>query len=169
MQESDLQHQLLTHLIDAASIKSDVEHLKANAAANSNQVIGMLGALTAKVEGLQAALNAVPERISSCRDDMRREVEKDFPNRTDAILMENRIEEQVRATDEKLSAKIDEVTTGLKGRMDKIERKIDSLLVKIGVGLTVATVLLSAFWWAINNVSPTVLKQTAPQKAEQVQ
>jgi hypothetical protein len=154
----DFQTHFMTHLIDASAMRTDLDNVKAQQAVNNNQVIAMLGRLTEKVEALQGALNAVPERITACRNDMRREIEKDFPNRVDAIAMETRIEEQVRTTDTKLSRQIASVENNVNGRMDKIERKIDTLLVKIGVGLFVSTVMFTAFWWIIENISPAILK-----------
>jgi len=165
MHAGDVDARLLTHLVEAAGMKSDIENLRSNQAELTNRVLISLGELAGDIKAIRSDMAVVPERISACRADMRREVDKDFPNRLDAIEMEKRIENQIRDTDSKLSAQITQVDKGsqerhatLNTRIESVETKLDKQWIKITTAITVVLVVLGGFAWLVNNVSSSVLK-----------
>jgi hypothetical protein len=162
---ADLDARLLTHLVESAGMKSDIEHLRTNQNDLTNRVLVSLGELAGDVRAIRTDMSSVPERISACRADMRREIEKDFPNRVDAIEMEKRIEEQMRDTDRQLSRQITQVAdnakelhAALNTRIDGVENTLSKQWIKITTAITVVIVLLSLLAWALENISGDVLK-----------
>jgi short-subunit dehydrogenase involved in D-alanine esterification of teichoic acids len=155
---TELSGEFLKHLVEAAGMKADIEHLRSTQSELTNRVLVSLGELAAELKSMRTDIQSVPERIANCRMEMRREVEKDFPNRVDAIEMEKRIENQMRETDHKLTKQITSVETNLNARIDKVDTKIDKLFVKIAATIAAVGTTLATVAWVIENVSPGVLK-----------
>jgi hypothetical protein len=110
-------------------------------------------------------MTSVPERIAACRLEMRREVDKDFPNRVDAIEMEKRIETQIRDTDKKLSDQIAAVDAGSKARhadmntrIDGVKSELDKQWIKISTAVGVVILVFGLLAWGLQNISGSVLK-----------
>jgi len=165
---SELEARMLTHLVDAAGMKADIENLRTNQNELTSRVLVSLGELAGDLKAIRVDISAVPERISACRVDMRREVERDFPSRLDATEMEKRIENQIRETDRQLSHQISQVDAGskerhasLKTQIDAVEGKLDKQWVKITTAITVVILLLGGLAWVIDNISGNVLKEHA--------
>ena len=118
---------LMKHLIEASKMQADIENLKVGQHETNSRVIALLGELAGDIKGLRVDLQNVPDKISVCRREMRREIEQDFPNKLEALQMEQRIEEKISETDKTLGVQISE----LDKKIDKIEVKFDKQWVKI--------------------------------------
>jgi len=163
---SDLSARLLTHLVEAAGMKSDIENLRVNQNELTTRVLVSLGELSEDMKAIRDEISDVPESLSVCKADMRREIERDFPSRLDTIEMEKRIENQIIETDRQLSRQIAQVDNGAKerhaslnARIDGVEGKLDKQWIKIVTAVTVVMVLLGGLAWAIDNISGSVLKE----------
>lgn len=152
-QSNELETQLLTHLVESAGMKSDIEHIKGLQADLTHRVLVSLGEVAGDIKAIRADLQAVPERIQACRVDVKREVEKEFPNRVDAIEMEKRIEKQVEITDRKLADQITAVQIGLTSRIDTVEKKVENVWIKITTAIAVLAAVAGSIAWAIDNLS----------------
>jgi hypothetical protein len=162
---SEVDARLLTHLVEAAGMKSDIENLRSNQSELTNRVLVSLGEMAGDIKAIRADMTAVPERIAACRLDMRREVDKDFPNRVDAIEMEKRIETQIRDTDRKLSDQITAVDAGSKARhadmnvrIDGVKSELDKQWIKISTAVGVVILVFGLLAWGLQNISGSVLK-----------
>jgi hypothetical protein len=90
--------------------------------------------------------SSVAAQIDNCRKDMRREIEQDFPNKLEAMRMEQRIEEKIGETDKTLGKQISELDKKVDSVNEKVERQ--SLKIAVVVGTIVA---LGGFvQWAIS-------------------
>lgn len=158
-----LQTELLRHLIDAAAMRQEIDNLRSNQADAQHRTAEMFGAVITKLDSLTSAVNAVPERIAACRAEMRREIEKDFPDRVAAMQMEKRIEDRVDAGDQNLSkqitdvqlslnARISSVESGLKTEIASIKTNVDKQWIKITTAVTVIGTCGAALVWFLNNL-----------------
>lgn len=154
--------ELLSHLVEASAMKTDIEHIKSNQAELTHRLLVSIGELSGDIKAMRTELQSVPDRIQACRLDMRREIEKDFPDRVDALEMEKRIEKQVEGTDRKLSEQLGNLNTVLNRRIDQVESKVDRVWIKITTAMTVVFVVAGLVAWILANVSGTVLKQNTP-------
>lgn len=144
---TEVNTQLLEHLVDAASIKAEVANIKAAQHDLTSRMLAQMGEIAGDIKAIRADLITVPEKINACRADMRREVERDFPSRMDAVQMEKRIEEKIAEGDSRLSEQIRE-----------IDNKIEKQWVKITTAIVVVSVAAGIFVWLVENVSSGVLK-----------
>ena len=156
MSEMTLQSQLITHLLDAATMKADIENLKRAQGEQNARLLQVLSEMSADIKGLGAALTAVPRQISECRDDMRDEIERDFPNKPDALKMEQRIEKKMADVDKTLGKQIDDVDkrltsgmTDVAAQITKVDTKVDKIWIKITVVVTTVTAVGGLIQWAV--------------------
>lgn len=133
-----MQAQMFTHLIDAAAMKADIEHLKMADRELTQRILTVLGELAADIKAVRTDMSTVPRQISECRNDMRTEVERDFPSKTEAMMMEQRIEKQISGTDRTLGRQIAEVDKKLDAGMadvtaqiTRVDTKVDKIWIKI--------------------------------------
>lgn len=151
-----LQAQLLTHLVDSATMKADIENLKQSDREMGQRVLTMLGELIADMKALRNDLGGVPVQIAACRNDMRSEVERDFPSKTEAMAMEQRIEKQLSDTDKTLGKQISEVDKKLDSGMadmtaqiTKVDSKVDRIWIKITVVVATIVVIGGLVQWVL--------------------
>jgi hypothetical protein len=83
---------------------------------------------------------------------MRHEIERDFPNRVDAVKMEQRIEDKIEGTDRKLSEQITSVQNGLNTRIDTVENKLDKQVIKITAAVSAVILSIGALAWIIDHL-----------------
>lgn len=145
------QNELMKHLIEASRMQSDIDNLKSGQIDMNNRIIGMLGELAGDIKGLRVDLQGVPDKIAACRVEMRREVERDFPDRTDTLEMEKRIEKQIEATDRALSEQITEVNTNLNTKLSALDAKVERLWVKITATVTAVLGVAGFIAWVLQN------------------
>jgi predicted nucleic acid-binding Zn-ribbon protein len=146
-----VQAQLLTHLIEAAAMRQDIDNLKANQGDAHHRVVEMLSALNSKMEGLALSIQSVPERIAACRNEIRNEVKEAYPDRLSAERMERRIEDKVDAGDHALSVQIREVSTNLNTRITEVEGKVDKQWLKITWAVSIVGTVGAGLVWLVNN------------------
>ena len=119
------------HLIAREWAKNEILSLKAGSIEFQKQLVEIGGATNAELKHLRETLQEFPtmvaSQISHCREDIRREMTKDFPDRLEALDMEKRIEDKISETDKTLGVQINE----LDKKIDKIEVKFDKQWVKI--------------------------------------
>jgi hypothetical protein len=140
LQNDEFQTRFMTHLIDAASMKSDIENLKRTDHEFNTRIISALDSVTSELKGLREMIGFVPGQIAACRIDMRNEIERDFPNKMDAMSMERRIEDKLAETDKTLGLQIAAVgkkssddIQSLKDQITCVENKVDRQWLKITV------------------------------------
>lgn len=150
-QADAVQAQLLTHLIEAAAMRQDIDNLKANQGESYHRVVEMLSSLNTKMEGLQASIQSVPERIAACRNELRNEVKEAYPDRLAAERMERRIEDKVDEGDQALSAQIQSVSTDLNARITEVEKKVDRQWLKITWAVSIVGTIGACLVWLANN------------------
>lgn len=150
--------ELLSHLVESAAMKTDIEHIKSNQSELTHRLLVSIGELSGDIKAIRTEIQSVPDRIQACRLDMRREIEKDFPDRVDALEMEKRIEKQVEGTDRKLSEQLGNLNTVLNRRIDQVETKVDKVWIKITTAITVIIMVAGMVAWAVDNISTGVLK-----------
>ena len=121
------------HLIAREWAKNEILTLRAGAVEFQKQLVEIGGTTNAELKHLRETLQEFPtmvaSQISHCREDMRREMEKDFPNRIEAMGMEQRIEEKIGETDATLGKQI----SALDKKVDGLEVKVDKQWLKITV------------------------------------
>lgn len=144
---TEVENHLLQHLVESASMKADIAHIKSQQNELSSRLLVQMGEVGADIKAIRAVVDSVPEKINACRADMRREIERDFPSRVDAVKMEQRIETKIAEGDARLSAQIESV----KASMDKLWVKITSSVIG-------AAAVLGFIAWVIDNIHPGVLK-----------
>lgn len=118
---------LTDHLIEAAVMRADIEHLKVNQSSTNSQVLQAIGGLAADLKAIRGDIASVPSQINACRIDMRHEIERDFPNKAETLRMEKRIEDQIEATDRTLSKQIQEVSTDLGTKINAVSGEVKTL------------------------------------------
>jgi hypothetical protein len=127
------------HMVAREMARADIERLKDGALAFQQQLIEIGGSTNAELKHLRESIQAFPVMVSSqithCREDMRREIEKDFPSKIENNAMERRIEDKIDETDSTLGKQISE----LDKKVDKIEVKFDKQWLKITI--IVATIV----------------------------
>ena len=149
------QQHFVEHLIDAARLSTKVENLEVEVGDVKNRTLTELTGLSVKLDALTVAIQAVPERISACRVEVRNEVERDFPNRRDSLEMEHRIEKKVEEGDRDLPKQISELSikfTGLETKVDKMWLKIAGAVSIIGLIVVIIGLLLDR-WAALSAVA----------------
>jgi hypothetical protein len=121
------------HLIAREWAKNEILTLRAGAVEFQKQLVEIGGATNAELKHLRETLQEFPtmvaSQISHCRDEMRREIQKDFPDRIEAIAMEKRIEDKIGETDSTLGKQI----SALDKKVDGLESKVDKQWLKITV------------------------------------
>ena len=117
----DFQARFMTHLIDAATMRTDIENLKRADHDFNTRVLSSLDAVTNELKGLRDLIGFVPGQIAACRLDMRHEIERDFPSKMDALNMERRIEESVADTDKTLGKQIAAIDTKLSNELQAVK------------------------------------------------
>lgn len=119
----DFQTHFMTHLIDAASMRTDIENLKRADHDFNTRILNSLDAVTTELKGLRDLIGFVPGQIAACRQDMRHEIERDFPSKMDALNMERRIEESVADTDKTLGKQIAAIDTKLTSELHSVKEE----------------------------------------------
>ena len=151
---STTEHEFTMHLMDAARMRADIDNLKANEAAMNSRVLSAIGDLAGEIKAMRESVQLVPRQISDCRSDMRREVERDFPAKTDAINMERRIEDKISDTDKTLGLQIAAVgkkssddIQSLKDQITTVETKVDRQWLRITVIVTTVVAVGGIVQW----------------------
>lgn len=117
----DFQARFMTHLIDAASMRTDIENLKRADHEFNARILNSLESVTNELKGMRELIGFVPGQIAACRLDMRHEIERDFPSKMDALNMERRIEESVADTDKTLGKQIAAIDTKLSNELQAVK------------------------------------------------
>lgn len=148
--------QMFTHLIDAAAMKADIENLKAADRELTQRILTILGELSSDIKVVRTDMATVPRQISECRGDMRDEVERDFPSKTEAMMMEQRIEKQISDTDRTLGRQIAEVDkkldTGMAdvaAQITRVDTKVDKIWIKITMVLVTLMAVGGVVQWLL--------------------
>ena len=152
----EFQARFMTHLIDAASMRSDIENLKRSDDDFKARVISALEGVSTELKGLRDIIGHVPEQIAACRLNMRHEIERDFPSKIDALNMEQRIEESVADTDKTLGLQIaavgkksSEDIQSLKNQITSVENKVDRQWLKITVIVSTIVAVGGIIQWLL--------------------
>jgi hypothetical protein len=144
-----LEHDFHLHLVDAAAMKKDIEALQRRDNEIMSRTFEKMSDLDGSMKVLQELLRDIPRQISSCRLDMRHEVERDFPSKMDIKDMENRIEKQASETERDLSKQI----TKLDAKVDKnsvdLNTKIEKLWLKITIPIAVVIAIGGLIQWVL--------------------
>lgn len=119
----DFQARFMSHLIDAASMRTDIENLKRADHEFNMRILTSLDSVTSELKGLRDLIGFVPGQIAACRLDMRHEIERDFPSKMDALNMERRIEERVADTDKTLGKQIAAIDTKLTSELQSVKEE----------------------------------------------
>ena len=151
---SATEHDFTVHLLEAGRMRADIDNLKANELAMNTRILSAIAELGSDIKSMRESLQAVPRQIGECRADMRREVERDFPAKTDALNMERRIEDKIAETDKTLGLQIAAVgkrstedIQALKDQITCVENKVDRQWLKITVIVsTVVSIAMIAQW-----------------------
>lgn len=161
----NMQSHFFEHLIDAASMRADIDNLKKADVDRDSRIVAMLTQVSADIKSLRDTVASVPRQIAECRVDMRREVDREFPNKIEAMEMERRIENQIGATDKTLGTKIDAVDkklgiqidavdkkltgeiTDLKSEVQKVQSTVDKQWLKITVIISTVVAVAMAVQW----------------------
>ena len=152
----DFQTHFMTHLIDAASMRTDIENLKRADHDFNTRVLSSLDSLGNELKGMRDLIGFVPGQIAACRLDMRHEIERDFPSKMDALNMERRIEESVADTDKTLGLQIaavgkksSEDIQALKDQVTSVETKVDRQWLKITVIVSTIVAIGGIIQWLL--------------------
>jgi uncharacterized FlaG/YvyC family protein len=152
------------HMVAREMARNDIDRLKAGALDFQRQLVEIGGATNAELKHLRESLQEFPllvaNQISHCREDMRREMEKDFPDRIEALAMEKRIEDKVDHTDRALSeqitqvstdlnAKITESNTNLNAKFSSLEGEVKRQWVKITATITAIVAFAGVVTWVL--------------------
>lgn len=135
-------------LADIAVMRADIDNLKQSDRDITQRVLIALGELSADIKSLRQDVINVPQKISACRADMRVEIERDFPSKPEAMLMEQRIEKQIADTDKTLGKQIADV----RSELTKLDTKIDKVWIKITVVVTTIVAVGGVIqWWLVTS------------------
>lgn len=156
MIEEALQAQHITQMLDAATMKADIENLKRTQSEQSARLLHVLSEMAADVKLLGAALTAVPRQIADGKNAMRDEIERDFPSKPETMRMEQRIEKQIADVDKTLGKQIADVDkrmtsgmTDVAAQITKVDNKVDKIWIKITMVVTTVTVLGGLIQWLL--------------------
>ena len=142
----------LAHLIDAASMRKDIEALQRRDTDISNRAFEKLTELDNREKVLHELLRDIPRQITVCRTDMRHEIERDFPNKTDIMSMEKRIESQTSNTERDLSHQITELDKKVDKNNADLNTKIEKLWLKITIPITVLIAIGGLAQWILTTM-----------------
>lgn len=156
MADQDLQSQLITHLMDAATMKADIENLKRTQGEQNSHLLQVLREMSADIKLLGTALTAVPRQLSECREDMRDEIDRDFPSKPETMRMEQRIEKQMAEVDKTLGKQIADVDkrltsgmTDVAAQITKVDTKVDKIWIKITMVVTTIMTIGGVVQWML--------------------
>lgn len=156
MSEETLQSQLIARLMDAATMKADIENLKQAHGEQNARLLQVLTEMSADIKSLGTALVAVPRQIAESRVDVRAEIERDFPSKPEAMLMEQRIEKQMAEVDKTLGKQIADVDkrltsgmTDVAAQITKVDNKVDKIWIKITVVVTTVMAVGGVLQWLL--------------------
>ena len=156
MSEETLQSQLIARLMDAATMKADIENLKQVHGDQTARLLQVLTEMSADIKSLSVALVAVPRQIAESRSDTRAEIERDFPSKPEAMLMEQRIEKQMAEVDKTLGKQIADVDkrltsgmTDVAAQITKVDNKVDKIWIKITVVVTTVMAVGGVIQWLL--------------------
>jgi len=144
-----LEHDFRSHLVDAASMKKDIEALQRRDNEIMSRTFEKMADLDGNMKVLQELMRDIPRQISSCRTDMRHEVERDFPSKMDIKDMENRIEKQASETERDLSKQITKLDTKVDTNHNSLNTKIEKLWLKITIPIMVVIALGGLIQWVL--------------------
>ena len=150
--------ELLAHLVEASAMRVEIDHVKTTQTELTHRLLVSMGELSGDIKAMRSEIQSVPDRIQTCRVEMRREIEKDFPDRVDALEMEKRIEKQMEATDRKLSEQVSSMNATLNRRIDQVEGKVDKAWIKVTTAVSVILFVAGLIAWVIDNIAAGVLK-----------
>jgi hypothetical protein len=138
------------HLIAREWAKNEIITLKAGALEFQKQLIEIGGATNAELKHLRESIQEFPSMVSSqiahCRDDMRREIQKDFPDRLEAVAMEKRIEDKIGETD-----------TTLGKQISSLDKKVDNTKNELTADINSLRELVNRQWLKISVVVATLI------------
>lgn len=124
------------HLIAREWAKNEIISLRNGHMELQRQMIEVTGATNAELKSLRETLiefpNSVANQIAQCRRELREEIEQDFPNKLEAIRMEQRIEDKIGDTDKTLGKQISDLDKKVDGINDKVERQWLKITVVVG-------------------------------------
>jgi ATP phosphoribosyltransferase regulatory subunit HisZ len=150
---------LTDHLIEAAVMKARLEHVEAMQQNTNHQVLQAVGGIAADVKAIRTDLSTVPGQIQTCRAEIRREIERDFPNKEEALKMERRIEEQIEHTDRALGVQIAEVKTSLgekinllSGEIQTVKYDVSKIWIKVAASVIAVVATAGAIMWLMDFV-----------------
>ena len=139
----------LSHLIDAASMRKDIEALQRRDTDISNRAFEKLTELDNGIKVLHELLRDIPRQITVCRTDMRHEIERDFPSKMDIMNMEKRIEKQASETERDLSHQITKLDAKVEKNNADLNTKIEKLWLKITIPIAVIIALGGILQWIL--------------------
>lgn len=132
--ESDVQH-----IVAREVAKQQVRELQSGLLATNKTLADLTANFTTELKSVRELLQKQPDQIRECRVDLRREIEKDFPNRLEMMDMENRIEDMISTGD-----------AGLSSQIAAINVKVDKQWLKITVTLSVISASITGLGVAMN-------------------
>jgi len=139
----------LSHLIDAASMRKDIEALQRRDNDISNRAFEKLSEVGNSIKVLHELLRDIPHQITTCRTDMRHEIERDFPNKMDIMNMEKRIESQTSKTERDLSHQLTELDKKVDKNNTDLNNKIEKLWLKITIPIIVIIAMGGLIQWLL--------------------
>lgn len=138
------------HLIAREWAKNEIITLKNGALEFQKQLIEIGGTTNAELKHLRETLQEFPTMVSSqishCREEMRQEIRKDFPDRLEARDMEQRIENKIGETDKTLGVQISE-----------LDKKADSTKAELTADINSLRELVNRQWLKISVVVATLI------------
>jgi len=157
--EDSTSTRLTDHLIEAAVMKARLEHVEQMQQNTNHQVLHALGEMSADVKAIRLDISNVPQQIQACRNDMRREIERDFPNKEAALKMETRIEDKIGATDRALGKQISEVQTNLgekittlSGEVQSVKQDVSKVWIRVTATIVAVVATAGGIMWLVNFV-----------------
>lgn len=149
-QKESYSYDEVQHLIAREWAKNEIVSLRNGALESQRQLIEITGSFNNEMKNFREMLTNFPEniaeQISRCRIEIRREIDKDFPNKIEAIHMEQRIENKIGDTDETLGKQI----SALDKKVDGIEVKVDKQWAKITVIVSTIVAIGGVVQWFLS-------------------
>ena len=137
------------HLIAREWAKNEIIALRAGAIEFQKQLVEIGSSTNSELKHLREVLQEFPtmvaNQIAHCRDDMRREMEKDFPSKIETMDMEKRIENKIDETDSTLGKQIG----NLDKKVDNLEVKVDRQWLKITVIVSTIVAIGGLVQWLL--------------------
>lgn len=128
-------HDEVQQAVAMAQTQQTVDRLQESYVELSRSVASMNSMLALEFRGLRETLATVPTQLSQqiidCRNQMRKEIENDFPDKLEASEMREHIEKQIATTDKTLGTQISAVDKKIDATDNKLSQQITALQVKV--------------------------------------